>query len=137
MFERLYCASLALSAINTALGYDATMAQLKADPAIAAMGMANAGFFLGTLALVYAVALLLWFLTARRASNIARWILTLLTALGALSVALSSGKVASAQSLATLLGTALQIGAIVCLFRRDARAWFAGDSAGAGPAAIE
>ncbi len=99
---------------------------LARNPQTAGLGDS---FLAVTLAFGFAVSLLLWFLIARRASNIAKWILTALTALGLLWL---PGTLANARAmgalelLLVLVITVLQLVAIWFLFRPDARAWLEG-----------
>ena len=58
-----------------------------------------------------------------RASNIAKWILVVMTLLGLLFVNLDAGQLGSLAGIASLAVTILQLVAIVLLFRADARAW--------------
>ena len=74
------------------------------------------------------IPLLLWYFIARRASNIAKWILVVMTLLGLLFVNLDAGQLGSLAGIASLTVTILQLVAIVLLFRADARAWLSDDA---------
>lgn len=124
MFDRLYLGSLVLGLINFALSYDNTMAQLKADPVVADVGMASPGILWGGLALGMAISLLLWFLISRKASNVARWILVVFTVIGVISLPLSLGQLPLLQLVTTLVVTGVQAAAVYFLFRPDAKPWF-------------
>ena len=108
MFERLFLASLALSALSFALSYDSLIEQLAREPGMVELGLGS-GFVIGTAVVGYAIYLLLWFLIARKASNLAGpWGLTMLIGLAVY---------------------ALEIAAAVYLFRPDAAAWLKGKAA--------
>lgn len=127
MFERFFLASLALSVISVVLGYGAMMDELGREPALAQMGIGG-GLVIGVVALGLVINLLLWFLIARKASNAAKWILVILTALG-LASSLPSA-LGGPWNLMTILGLAsyaLEIAAIVYLFKDDAKAWLKGE----------
>ena len=125
-FERLYLGSLALGILNYFLSYDEMMAQLQADPAVAEMGFASSGFILGTAAVGWGISLLFWFFIARRASNIAKWVLVIITALGLLFLPSSLSTVGAVTLVFTLIITVVQLAAIALLFRADAKRWLEG-----------
>lgn len=124
MFDRLYLGSLALGLINYVFSYNWMMSELEADPSLAAFGGAGLVFILITAVISYALSLLLWFLIARKASPIAKWILVVLTAVGLISLPLSLMDMPIVPMIFTLVITGVQLGAIYFLFRPDARAWF-------------
>jgi hypothetical protein len=135
MFERLFLASLALGALNFLLGYE-DLAQLAAnDPGLRRLGLGS-GFLVGIVAASYAVYLLLWHLIARRASNMAKWILVLFAVLGLLSALPTLRGPWDATLALALVVYALEVLAIVYLFRVDAKAWFEGTDE-ADPAALD
>ena len=74
LFEQLFLASLAVSLVPLALGYGAATAAWNNDPNVRRVGLGSS-FLIGAMVFDYAVYLLLWFLVARKASNIAKWIL--------------------------------------------------------------
>lgn len=135
-FSQAMLASIGLAIVQQLLNFDDQREVLARNPQTAGLGD---GFLGVTLAFGFAVSLLLWFMIARRASNIAKWILIALTALGLLWL---PGTVASAKAMGPLtLGlviasTVLQIVAIWYLFQPDARDWLegkrSGDANGAG-----
>jgi len=137
-FERLFLGSLALSVIAFIVGYGAMMEQSEREPALQQLGLGG-GFVTGAFAVGVAVYLLLWFLIARKASRVAKWILVVLSAIGLFSFlySLATGEVR--LDLSALLGAAyyvLEIAAVVCLFRTDANAWFRKEEK-AEPAAVD
>jgi hypothetical protein len=126
MFERLFLASLVVSAGSIAVGYDEMMRVAASDPSLQRVGL-GAGFLLGAMAVSFAIYLLLWFLIARRASNVAKWILIVLVALGVASLPLALTGPLNLSVLLNVLVYALEIAALVFLFRADAKAWFRGE----------
>ena len=74
------------------------------------------------------IPLLLGYFISRQASNIAKWILVVMTLLGLLFVNLDAGQLGSLAGIASLTVTILQLVAIVLLFRADARAWLSDDA---------
>ncbi len=127
LFERLFLLSLAIALVNGFLQYDALVAQVGNDPALAQLGWGS-GAILVVMAISLLIPLLLWYFIARRASNIAKWILVVMTLLGLLFVNLDPGQLGSLAGIASLAVTILQLVAIVLLFRADARAWLSDDT---------
>jgi len=126
MFERLFLASLAGSVVGFALTYDEVVDSLASDPAMQEVGLGS-GFVLGVTAASFAIYLLLWHLIAHKAANFAKWILVVFTALGVLMTVPSLAGPWDAIQLLSLAVYALQIAAVVYLFRADAVAWLKGD----------
>jgi hypothetical protein len=136
MFERLFLASLAVSACVTVVIYDGVARALAADPSMRQLGLGS-GFLTGLLAASFAIYLLLWYLIAHKASNIAKWILVVLVTLGVLT-SLPALLQASFDfaTLSGLAATLLEVAAVVYLFRADASAWLTG-APSADPAAFD
>jgi hypothetical protein len=71
----------------------------------------------------------LWFLVSRQASNVARWILAALVTLILVSNLFTLPAVLAQRGAVVFGGTlalsALQVAALVMLFRREANLWFA------------
>jgi hypothetical protein len=128
MFERLFLASLAIGVVNFILGYGAVVATLQNDPNTQQLGLggsvAVAIFAVGT-----GIYLLLWYLIARKAMNIAKWILVALVALSVASLITSlAGPFAlNATTILALLTYILEVAAVIYLFLRDAIAWLKGE----------
>ena len=122
-FERFYLGSLALGVLNYFLSYDAVIADLAADPVLEEMGLASFGFALIMTAFAWAIALVFWYFIARRASNIAKWILVVMTGLGLLYIPTSLTAMGFVTAAITLVITALQLVALYFLFRADAKRW--------------
>lgn len=125
MFERLFLAALAASAFGFVVSYDEVMDALVRDPTLQQAGLGSE-FVLGVTLASFAIYLLLWYLIAHKAANVAKWILVVFVALGAVSFLPSITGSWSALQLLSLAVHALQIAAVACLFRADATAWFSG-----------
>ena len=125
MFDRLFLVSLALSVLGLALNFTAISQQVLATPGLADAGIGS-GFFIGAVAVSYAISLLLWFFVAHKGSNVAKWILVVLAAISLVSL---PGLLAGPWDLTAILNLAsyvLQIAALGFLFRADAKAWLRG-----------
>lgn len=134
MFEKAYLGSIAVSLMAILIGWS----RLSADYAVRMANMsesAREAILMVSAGLVIAVSLLLWFLVARKASNIAKWLLVLLTALGTFSMVNSVFEAALPKDLyfaVNITSTLLGLYSVWLLFRPDAVAWL--DSKGAdGP----
>ncbi len=126
LFERLYLASLVIMAINFFWSFDTMVAQIQRDPAMGPLGWGG-GAMIAIFAASMAISLLLWFFVARRGSAIAKWILVIFAVIGVWSLSNTFTEISSAQLIAPLLVTVLQIAATILLFRADAKPWFAGN----------
>jgi len=127
MFDRLFLASLALSAVAAVVSWETIAAELTSQPGMAEIGMGS-GLLAGIVALSFAISLLLWFLVAYKASNVAKWILVVLAAISLISL---PGMLAGPWNLTNILGAVayvLEIAALGFLFRPDARAWLGGQN---------
>jgi hypothetical protein len=124
MFERLYLASVAIGLVNAVLNIATAERLLAANPATQGLG---GGFVLAMIALSAAISLTLWYFTARRASNLAKWLIVILAVWTATSVVLgiadrSTGFADSV--IGPLVALGLELVAIFFLFQPDARRWF-------------
>jgi hypothetical protein len=127
LFEKVFFASLAVGIATTVIGWEEVKAML-ADPSIQAAGIGGGAVAL-SLALGIVLPLVLWYFIARRASNVAKWIFVVLTALGlfGLLAALADPSAAKGlQTMASAVSTGLQVAAAWLLFRPDARKWLEG-----------
>lgn len=118
-FERLFLASIVVGLVNSVALYGEMAAAQPLSPAV----------LTGTIALGIGINLALWYFAARRASNVARIILTILFALGIASLVFTLALGTFPAGIAGLLGALnwlLQAAAIVFLYRRDANGWFRG-----------
>lgn len=126
LFDRLFLASLALALVNAVLSYGTLVAQVEADPTLAGMGEP---LVITVAVLSLLIPLVLWYFIARRASNIAKWLLVVLIAVGVFFGNYSFENGLNLPAVLGLVVTLMQVVAIVILFRADARAWLEGDSA--------
>ncbi len=130
-FDRFYLLSIAIGVIGTILQWPQLMAMIESDPSFAPVrsaGVVLAAVFAGA---GVVISLLLWYFVARQGSVVAKWIVTVFTALslGSLLLGISSGTVASdASGILRMVGVVLQLIATIALFRRDARPWFTNDA---------
>ena len=122
LFEKVYFGALAISLFMTvAVSWNGMVINL--DARFPGSGVALAA---GATAIASALSLLLWWLIARRASNLAKWVLVILTAIGmfgflsSLFMAAVPKDLTFAASAATNLLSAY---ATWLLFRPDAVAW--------------
>lgn len=123
-FERFYLGALAVGLVGNALNWEATKDLFQTDPAVGAMGT---GFMFISMAVGLAITFLLWFLAARKAVGVAKWIITVLFAFGLISSPFSFGQLSMPMFALSLIGLALQAAAVYMLFRPDAKKWFAGE----------
>ena len=135
MFDRLFLGSLVVSAVSIVIGFDAMVDQLANEPGTAELGLSG-GFLAGVLAVGMAISLLLWWLIAHKASNVAKWFLIILLALGLISVPTLVTGPWDTMTVLGLASYALEFAAIVYLFQADAKAWFRGEW-GADPATFD
>ena len=126
MFERLFLASMVLSVLAFIVGYDTLTEQLANEPGLSELGL-GAGFLTGIVAVSVAIYLLLWFLIARKASSVAKWILIVLLALSLFSLPAIFAGVLDLIAILNIAVYALELAAVVHLFRADAVAWFRGE----------
>lgn len=110
LFDVAYLGSLAIGVANMATGWTGTAGEM----AVFAIGIA--------------ISLALWYFTSFRASNVARWLVVILTGFGVLMTlpTLDASVVGGSLTGASIvLALVLEVAAIVLLFRADARAYFA------------
>jgi isoprenylcysteine carboxyl methyltransferase (ICMT) family protein YpbQ len=128
-FERFYVAGIVVGLVNTAVSWNDMKAEIASDAAVAGMGN---GVLVATVGFTFLIQLLFWYLIARCASNIAKWIMIVLFVVGLLfiipmlfgSIPVSGGTIGL---LFTIAITVLQGYAIYFLFKPDAVAWLKGE----------
>ena len=123
-FERCYLGAVLIGFINSILNFSAR----NTNPQLAqATAMFGTGFFIIFALLGLAIPLLLWYFTARRASVVAKWIITVFFAIGALFFLFSLGRIfhSGLIGILSIIGFVLQAVAVYLLFKPDANAWFA------------
>ncbi len=127
-FERFYLGAIVLGLVNNAVNWSQTQEIMASSPEVAAAGLGT-GFLVTTMLIGLAIPLLLWYFITRRASNIAKWILVVLFAIGLIGLLMSFTSPLMPGGLAMALGlisVALQAYAVYMLFRPDAVAWLSG-----------
>lgn len=130
LFEKIYLGAIALGLLNTFLSWGQVNALLD-DPNVKAAGMGS-GTLLFAVAVGVLIPLLLWYFIARRASNVAKWIYVVLTAIGVFGFLSSLANPMVPKGLISIIGAvtmAMQIYAAWLLFRPDAVAWLEGKGA--------
>lgn len=123
-FGRFYLGALAVGLVGNILNWDNATAMLQEEPNAAVLGT---GFLFISMAVGLAISLLLWFLAARKAVGVAKWIIVVFFAIGLISVPFSLGQLSGIAMVTSLVAMALQAAAIYMLFRPDAKKWFAGE----------
>ncbi len=124
-FERCYLASIAVGLLNSIV----TLPVMLRTPQVAqAAAMLGPNFFYGSVLFGIIITLLLWYFAARRASVVAKWIITVFFAFGVLSILrnLVAGFPTASSGVLGVVGIVLQGVAVYLLFRPDAVAWFRG-----------
>lgn len=132
-FEQAYLASVLIWLVNLATGWKAKLAGLENQGAFAgnpqAMELAQT-IMIGTVVFLLVLWLLLWYFTARRASEVAKWVVVALFALSVLGLPFTLMGYRAVGLLGTVLTLAmfaLNAWAVWLLFQPDARSWFAGE----------
>ncbi len=131
-FDRLYLVAVGLGLVNSIMAKDHYLAMLAADPNMAKLKVTEAmlqGAVWAMIGFSVLIGLLLWYLIAHRASNMAKWVLVVITLFGLMSVPASLRQLGQGGGLGimvTLAIEALRVVAISFLFRADARAWLEG-----------
>lgn len=131
-FEQAYLGATLLWLVNLALGWKTKLGAINANPAFAGnpqMAEIAETMMIGTSLAMLALWLLLWYFTARRASEVAKWVVVVLFGLSALGLPFTLMSYAIAGVLGTVLSLAtfaLTAWAVWLLFRPDAKSWFAG-----------
>lgn len=126
LFDRLYLGSLALGALNFAMGWSEMSDKLARTPEIVAAGLGS-GFMIATVVVSMAINLVIWSFISLRASKIAKWIFVAFFAIGLLTMLSNLNNPLGPQGLSlavALFVTVMQGGALYMLFRPDALAWF-------------
>ncbi|HUQ13009.1 MAG TPA: hypothetical protein VM055_01885 [Novosphingobium sp.] len=130
LFEKVFFAGFVIGLINLVLSWDQVNAMV-ADPRLQEAGVAN-GILIFGVVMGVVIPLLLWYFIARRASNVAKWIFVVLTAIGVFGFVSSLADPAmpkNAMLIGSAVSTALNVFAAWLLFKPDAKAWL--DSRGA------
>lgn len=128
LFDWLYLGSLVGSLLTVPISYAKLDEARNSDPGVAALGGSLGAVLVVTLLVVVALSLLLWFYVSQRASNVAKWILVVFTAIGVAGMvpSLMQPRTGGVQLAFAVALTLMQVVAAAFLFREDARDWFAG-----------
>ena len=121
LFEKAFSVSLAISLIAVVLSWNQTVLQF--DARIPGSGAALAAT---AVAISFGLFVLLWWLIARRASNFAKWVLVVLTAIGVFFFVSSLAAQTTPKSLdfaISALTNLLGVYAVWLLFKPDAATW--------------
>ncbi|GAA4765363.1 hypothetical protein GCM10023219_07800 [Stakelama sediminis] len=124
-FEIFYWLSFVVSIAETALAWNDTKAQMAAANPVALQffpAMMVAG-----IAISLIITAVLWYFAARKASNVARWIVAIFYGIGLVFwlISLVGGKLpVGIPGVLQVVGIVLQTLAVIMLFRPDAKAWF-------------
>ena len=142
-FELAYLGSVVLWLANLALGWKARLGTLESNPAFAGnpqMAELAQTMMIGTTVVMLVLWLLLWYFTARRASEVAKWVIVALFGLSVIGLPftlMSYPVVGALSTVLSLAAFALTAYSVWLLFRPDARAWFAGDTSESDAAPFE
>jgi hypothetical protein len=121
-FERLYLGSMLLGLINSALTWSTVTDRVAATPGAAMLG---SGFLIGSMIFGIVINLLLWYFIARRGSNVARIILTVLFGLGVIGmITMFFQPLPLAMKAMPIIAFVLQAIGVFLLYRPDAKPWF-------------
>ena len=120
-FEQFYLGAMVIGLVNGALNWSNSAALLEADPSLAGWG---SGFLVVSMVIGIGIALLLWYFAARKASNVAKWIITVFFGFSLISLPFSFGTLPMLNLVVTLVTYVLQAYAVYLLFQPDARQWF-------------
>ena len=125
-YERLYAASFVLGLVASGITWAQRTALFAANPMLAQMPW----LLPAMQAFGIAIAVLLWYFTARAPSIVAKWVVVVFAAFSALGILLSLGALALGNAslgvavIASIAVNALYIAAAVQLFDPEARLWF-------------
>jgi hypothetical protein len=128
-FERSFWASILIGIVGTLFHWQMMTESVKNNPVMsesADMAVTVIGF---AIVMSFALSSLLWYLIARRASRVTKWIYVLLMGFGSISTLISINDPMAPQgfALALMLVSAAQTFlSIYFLFRPDASEWFKG-----------
>lgn len=127
-FEWTYAAVILLGLVQTMLQWNSLTANPDVQPVVAAYGP---GLLYGLAALLLLAQVLLWHLTARRRSNVARWVLVVITLyvlFDTVQGVITAGLRVDGPVILGIAQIVLQVAALVLLVQADARAWFGADA---------
>ncbi|GAB5480510.1 MAG: hypothetical protein Pars92KO_02670 [Parasphingorhabdus sp.] len=120
-FERLFLASVLSATVDLYVHWDdyALDAEFDAETRLIVVVV----IMLGTV-VSYAVQISLWYFVAHRASNIARWILVVITVLSLLGIAIYFEGYSSTEKFFVVATQSLAVLAVLCMFIGGSPEWF-------------
>ncbi|MCK0129679.1 hypothetical protein [Erythrobacter sp. F6033] len=127
MFDKLFWISMILGLLYLAYTWNSIFAELDTaefgdDPMVRSILI---GSLIVGLLFAYGISILLWYLTSRKANNVARWIYIVLTGLGVLMTIGGLFALPMDEVIISIGLSLLQIATVVYLLLPDAAAWFA------------
>ena len=126
LFEKVYLGTIAIDLVEVAFGWQRLTADILERFATVSEGTRQV-LLIGSVVFAFGISLLLWFLIAHRASNIAKWIFVVLAVSGVYSLLKQIVFSTVPKDIDFALNTAstlLGLYAVWLLFRPDAVAWF-------------
>jgi hypothetical protein len=121
-FERLYLGSMLLGLVNSALTWSTVTERIATTPGAAMLG---SGFLIGSVVFGIVINVLLWYFIARRGSNVARIIMTVLFAIGVIGfITMFFQPLPFSMKAVPIISFILQSIAVFLLWRPDAKPWF-------------
>ena len=132
-FEGLYLGSIVLWALNTVIFWSRNQAMMASNPQFVANPQMVAiiqPIMIATVAITAVLSLLFWYLVARRASVVGKWMVVVTEAIGAIFLLLGLVRLATTGGVTApvalgFVATVLAVAAAAMLFRPDTNAWFA------------
>lgn len=120
-FERLFFGSFAVSFIDMFVHRELLFSDEEFGDDL---GLTFILAMLGVMIVSYGIQILLWFYTAHRASNIARWIYIILWIVGMVGLAIYIFDYTTSELIFFAVAQSLALGSVICLFTPEARFWF-------------
>lgn len=127
-FDLFFLASIAIAVVQALMNYETMEAAVGAQLETAGLGSEMSAILPISLAVGFALQLLLWFLISRLRLGWVRWVLLAFVAYRALSIPLAVSSGVASLSITGVIAALLQIIALWFVFQPDAREWFASRS---------
>lgn len=132
-FDWLFWTSLALGLVSLAVSWPTLAADLEGDPDLQTIGI---GAIIIFVALGNGISILLWFFISQKASNVARWIYSVLAGFGVLAAFVNWDIMSMLEIVLGLILAAMSLATIIVLFLPPSNAWFRNRGVG-GPEDIK
>ncbi len=120
-FDWLFWASILLGLASIANLWPRMAAEFDADPDIAGIGL---GAAIAIIAIGNGISILLWFFASHKASNVARWVYTILAGLGAVAGVVDWEGLPPIEIVTNLALSAITFATLILLFLPKSNAWF-------------